>query len=191
MFWKLSNRITSLILPDSEEDDKEIYRYGLWILITTVFHWLEILLLGLLLHCVTESIIYLLILMVLRSYTGGYHATTSSKCNWLGIGCFIVNVVLSKVIVMIDSKLLMVIILLFVEIIIFWKAPIEHENKPLSDTEKVRYRKYSILLSIGICLLSILLYNRYIYEVSFAVVTMSMVGFMMVLELMLQRMRTR
>lgn len=187
MIWKLSNSIACFLVPDCEEEDKEIYSYGVWVLLSTIFTSLEVLLLGLVLHSVVESIIYLLILMILRSYTGGYHATTSAKCNMLSIGCFVGSVVLSKGLVMLDSKVVLGIILLAVEIIIFLKAPVEHENKPLSEKEKVQYRRYSIFLSLGICIAVVLLYDRYVQEVTFTVVMMLLVGFMMVLELVLQR----
>lgn len=187
MFWKLSNSIACFMLPDASKDDREIYSYGMWILLTTAFTSMEILLLGVLFQCVVESIIYLLVLMILRSYTGGYHATTSRKCNMLSIGCFVGNIVLSKCLVMVNSKGLLGILLLVVEIIIFCKAPVEHENKPLSEKEKVRYRKYSIFLSLVICVAIVLLYKRHVPEATFTVVTMLMVGVMMVLELVLQR----
>lgn len=191
MFWKLAEKISYNMVPEADEEDREVYAYGVWILLTTACNVLEILLLGLVFGCLTESVIYLLVLMVLRSYTGGYHASTSGKCNLMVIGFYLINIVLGKCLAKADSLLLVGVILLAVEVLIWKKAPVEHENKPLTDTEKVRYRRYSILLSAGVCVAVLCLYNRYRFPMAYMAVTMLMVGGMMLLELGLQKKRKR
>lgn len=186
MFWKISKRVAGYLVSGEDENEMEIYTYGVWVLLTTFLSVLEVLFLGFISHCLVESVIYLLILMVLRTYTGGYHASTSGKCNLLVICCFFVNVLLSKMLFYLDNTWITGGILLISMVIILWKAPVEHENKPLSDKEKVRYRRYSIVLSVIICFIVVCLYANCKFQMIYTVASMLMVALMMVVELMLQ-----
>lgn len=179
------------MLPEGGKDEREIYTYGVWVLITSLFDVIEVLILGVLFHRLPEAIIYLAILMVLRSYTGGFHASTFGRCNAMVLGCYLMNLVLSWGIVLAGGCWI-TLILLFVSVgYICYAAPVEHANKALTDAEKIRYRKYSILLSIAILVVVLLLYQQYEQQMSYAAVTMAMVAFMMLLELLLQRKRRR
>lgn len=189
MFWELSNKLACLMIPEAEEEDKEVYSYGIWILLTTIFNTLEILFLGVILHRFLESLIYLFVLMVLRTYTGGYHANTSMKCNILVIGFFLLNLLGEQCLVRMDNKGMVYTVLLLSELVIWNKAPIENDNKPLSEKEKVNYRRYSIILSLGVCMTVVFLGDRYERQMVFMALSMGMVALTMLLELILERRR--
>lgn len=57
-------------------DDEEIVRYGLEIMISKAFFAVIIAVIGLIMGCFAESIIFTISFSLLRQYGGGYHAET-------------------------------------------------------------------------------------------------------------------
>lgn len=66
-----------------EEDDIQIYLYGIKGGITIIVNILTTLLIGLFTGKMLEVIIFSLFLASLRSYSGGYHCSTKVGCFWL------------------------------------------------------------------------------------------------------------
>ena len=66
-----------------EEDDIQIYLYGIKGGITIIVNILTTLLIGWITGKMLEVIIFSLFLASLRSYSGGYHCRTKVGCFWL------------------------------------------------------------------------------------------------------------
>ena len=75
---RILNKIMSFILKnnDLDNDKAEIIRYGLEIVITKLFFIVIILIIGLIMNCIIESVAFAVSLSLLRQYGGGYHADT-------------------------------------------------------------------------------------------------------------------
>lgn len=63
-----------------EEEDLEIYEYGLQIMFLKLIHTCSIFIIGLLLGIAKEITIFMICYSLLRTYTGGFHAKTSLRC---------------------------------------------------------------------------------------------------------------
>ena len=68
-----------------EEEDLEIYEYGLQILFLKLIHTCSIFIIGLLLGIVKEIVIFMICYSLLRTYTGGFHAKTSMRCIFISL----------------------------------------------------------------------------------------------------------
>lgn len=68
-----------------EEDDKELYTYGFFILLSHLFYLAIAVLLGVLLGILTENLLFYIFFMLLRNYAGGFHAKSERVCTLLTI----------------------------------------------------------------------------------------------------------
>lgn len=158
-------------LTDNKENE-EIVRVGLEILITKVFFTITILIVGLLMKCFFESIVFTISFSMLREYGGGYHAESRTKCLVLS---FITLVVALGMIVlnnMFHVLMLPTFILSIISVIyILYKAPIDTSNKRLDKDEIRVYGNKARILTIIMFLVAVfLLYIRY-NNLAFAVLT--------------------
>ena len=79
----IANWILNLVCKncDIPNDLREAYQYGIGITISSIFNILLILLTSLLFRDVLSGVIFLLCFISLRTYSGGYHATTYLRCS--------------------------------------------------------------------------------------------------------------
>lgn len=150
MIARLSKRMASFFVRNDviKSEDEEVYEYGLQLLLSTVFNGIIALILAIISGTALQCVCYLAVFVLLRKSAGGFHAKTHFGC------CCILAVVLSLfimfikfvpnevygIVVAIAAAVSVVIILMF--------APLEHENKPISDKDKGRLRKISIIYAI-------------------------------------------
>lgn len=125
-------------------EEKEIYSYGLQLLIATILKISGLMILGYLTGNVLEMIIFVISFGILRTFAGGIHANSY-------LLCFITTVIVAYLSILVshqfegsDSIAVLSIILLLANIIVYRFSPIDSPNKPLTDTEKVINRKRSI-----------------------------------------------
>lgn len=138
----LANKICSINdITDSQK--REIIAYGLEILLSTSVSVLIITILAILLGTFWETILFLLPFMLLRTYSGGYHAQTHFRCFLILFIVFCVNLMLNlfninAVIIVLSALASVFIILRF--------APVEDKNHPLSKRQKNNNRKVCIIM---------------------------------------------
>lgn len=102
MISKLSNYLTGKLLSNGTigDEDKDLYIYGLFMLISHLMFFIIACIFGLILGCVFESIIFYIAFQFIRRYAGGYHASTETRCeifSTLSILASIVAIKLSKI----------------------------------------------------------------------------------------------
>ena len=94
-----------------------------------------------------EGLVFWIVLFVQRMYIGGYHAKTQLRCLFIS---WIVTIISFWIIKMDMSDRVLLYMMGVVTIIIWLAAPVEAENKPLSERERVLYRKIGKWM-MGIC----------------------------------------
>ena len=143
-------------ITDSEK--REIIAYGLEILLSTAVSVLIITILAILLGTFWETILFLLSFMLLRTYSGGYHAQTHFRCFLILFFAFSINFMLN--IFNINTTIIVFSALASVFIILRY-APVEDKNHPLSKKQKKNNRKIClIMLSILLVVCIILFLNQ-------------------------------
>ena len=137
-------------------EDVSIYTYGLEVLISTAFSFLTILVIGLLFSALFEAVFFLSVLVVLRRFTGGYHAKTYIGCNLSCSLLFITSLFLNRVL---SFNLVALIIIHFLGlIIILLIAPVENINKPLSLSKRRVNKKRAVIACLALSMITILLF---------------------------------
>ena len=141
---KVINNFTEYLIKNNiiEEKRREIYAYGLNQLIVYLYNFLTVIIVGWIFGMVWQSIAFTVFYMMIRPYAGGYHARTPKMCYVFSLIMIIAVLFLIKIIPL--NGLLYLLIYAFSSIVIFKLSPVEDENKPLDDIERVVFRKRAI-----------------------------------------------
>lgn len=159
----LSKLIALFLLKKEIFEQKEYnkIRYGLEIIFSAVINILIVLIPAVILHKKVISICFVLLFILIRKYSGGYHADTHLKCNILfGILYFFV-IIFTKVY---ERDFLyrfhdLLLLMLVSSLVIIYVAPIENTNKKIDIDDKLKFKKIVLLLIIISDLLGIICYN--------------------------------
>ena len=118
---------------------------------------------SLIMQMVIACIIFLALFMLLRSYVGGIHMHTYKSCFL--VSCLVTCgvLVLSKYFSLNSITAFFVSIVILVGI--FFMTPIEHENRPVTASEKNYFEKQKrkILLCIFVCLILVFVFRQKVY----------------------------
>lgn len=129
----------------------DVYVYGTELTLSFIITVSIILIAGLIFGDVIGAIIFLLVYILLRRFTGGYHASTYFRCKIITVAVFLISLIASHIL---NVFWWMYIILFTIgNVVIYILAPIENSNKPLNVAEK---KKYKLLSHIVFSILSIL-----------------------------------
>lgn len=158
MITRLSKRMASFFVCQKiiEKNDEEVYEYGLQLLLSTVLNAVIALLLATVSGTIIQCLFYLSVFVVMRKSAGGFHAKTHLGCCCILVAilcCFIafIKIAPSNVYIVVSAISLIISV-----VTILFFAPLEHENKPLNNEDKVRLRKISIVYMLIIFCLVIL-----------------------------------
>jgi accessory gene regulator B len=128
-----------------EEEDAEVYSYGMELLLSTVFNFAVAIAIAVITRSFIPCLVNLTAFLTLRVNAGGYHADTHLGCTMTLVSVMLVFIFAEKNIsetAMYFSSLLM---LMLSNTIIIMLSPVEHPNKPLDDDMKIRLRNKSVL----------------------------------------------
>jgi len=153
MFKKfIDGLLGMLILRESiKEDEKELYAYGLELAVGIIINILTTIFIGMIFGMILESMIFLLIYIPIRSYAGGYHATSNLKCYFLS--CLLIIFVLLVISYIPDKSYINIVIgvICVATPSILILAPIEDYNKPIDEEERQVFKhKIRLILSFYI-----------------------------------------
>ena len=158
MLEKVSDRIAALLVSQGIilEEDSDIYSYGLALIISFLFNTVVMLIVGALVHRFIETLLFLAVFVLLRSFTGGYHADTFLKCMLITFSTYSLVIILSSIEV-ITPIYLSCLAIGFV--IVLFTAPVEHPNKEISERKKVHHKITSSVMYIIFSVIGILVNN--------------------------------
>lgn len=181
----VSSKILSFIFKFMEilPEMKDTYQYGIEITISSIINVMLILLCFFALGDIFAGITYLAIFIFLRSYTGGYHATTYLRCNIAMVVTFIISFVLYKIITCYVFPLFIcetAAIVNLIPIIIF--SPVSNKHKPLNDKQRKRSYKLSLLIASTLSLIGLILYTLEIFIGAIIIITVTMVSMLIIIE---------
>ena len=175
MINKLSSLISSKFVEHNiiSKSVKDVYRYGIEITISSIIGFVISCLIGLLFCMLMQTMLFYVLFILLRSMTGGYHAKTYLKCNFILsiITLFIVTFSKAAYEMQISFGILTLLFLPSIAIFI-WIAPVENVNKPIKAEKRVYWKSISIVTSVLLYLLSLLLYkSQHTLEATVIVIT--------------------
>lgn len=190
MINKLSSLISSKFVEHNiiSKSVKDVYRYGIEITISSIIGFVITCLIGLLFRMLMQTMLFYVIFILLRSMTGGYHAKTYLKCNFIFsiITLFIVTFSKAAYEMQISFGILTLLFLPSIAIFI-WIAPVENLNKPIKSEKRVYWKSISIVTSVLLYLLSLLLYkSQHTLEATVIVITIFSVSVLCMIPIIQQ-----
>lgn len=146
MFTSLTEKAVNYLLYKNviDNDHQEIYRYGLGQIFSTTLNILTTLLLGIIFGEIYQSLIFVFAFMILRTYSGGYHAKTPIRCYFLTTISIAAGLSAMKFILI--NRFICLGLLILSSLIIITLSPIGAANKPLDEIEKIIYKKKTIIV---------------------------------------------
>lgn len=126
----ISNRI---IAVNGQGEDKEIYTYGLQILLNTLLSIGVVLLIGSAANELWGTVIFLFCYCSLRLFAGGLHVDTNNKCMSIFVGGYILVLCILKC-VDITLKIDVIAILVLFNICILMWAPVDVPNNDFGES---------------------------------------------------------
>lgn len=152
MIKYISQKIVEKLSKDKVIDYKlrSVYIYGFEILISNILGFSTVITLGMIFDKTLNSVYFLIILLSLRIYTGGYHAKNYFYCNLILNLSFLICLFVSKN-CLINLNLLYILelpVLILATIIIFIFIPLENKNKPIRNKKMIYKLKSASLYTI-------------------------------------------
>lgn len=188
MITSLSLKITSFLENNMriEPDMVDIYRYGIEVTLSSLLNIILVVIAGVLTNDILASITFLCVFILLRSFTGGYHATTYMRCNTIMVLTFLSVKAIS--IFLFHQSLCIKLILLFVFLLpVIVLAPVKNIHKVLSEQKRKSNRIFAIVTYITFAIISVVvIYNKLIYG-SIIIATLISVSVMILIEIFMQR----
>lgn len=160
MISKLSAYLTEKLLSNGTigDEDKELYIYGLFMLLSQLMFFIIACIFGLVLNCIFESIIFYIAFQFMRKFAGGYHASTETRCEILSTLSILACIVVIRLSRTYDFQTVLLIISAISAVCIFVFCPLDTPEKPLSDKEFRYFRKISWLILFVIVITVIVSY---------------------------------
>ena len=152
MIGQLSEKIVSYLIAFETipEADRELYQYGVFLLISQILYFTITLILGFALGIVFESIVFFVAFQSIRQIAGGYHATTETKCEILSAGVILLSLIFIKLVNENSLFTHALAIALVCAIVIFLLAPLDTVQRLLSYDEYTAFRKKTRIILIVI-----------------------------------------
>lgn len=129
---KVSEKIVSMLFSDNEKYPKEVYVYGLNLILSSTITTVLLLIVGLSIGYLIETVLFIISFSFLRIFTGGLHSKSYIMCNIYTIVLFLCTI--SVYIFFNDycGELTVYGPILLISILLIKKtAPIENEKKPM------------------------------------------------------------
>lgn len=158
MISKLSNRITQNLLKRNviQYEEKELYDYGLFMIISYTMFFLLSILFGLILNIPCSSILFYIVFCLVRNFAGGIHANSEIKCDVITTISILISEILIKV--FIDYNLIWIafVMLIISSISLCVIKPVSSSQKEISQQEKLYFHKKVIVLTVLAVIVSII-----------------------------------
>lgn len=158
---KLATLISKRFLKMSIITEKyfEVYVYGLELVLSFIFTSVIILTIGVVCNQFVSALIFISVFVLLRRFTGGYHADTHLKCKLWMAGLYIVNMILTIYLPLNYVFFIVLCIIGLIFVCIF--SPIENKYKPIELHRRPKIKIISIIIYILISTLGIVMHFKF------------------------------
>ena len=187
---KISQSVVAFICRNMQVDDEmaEVYKYGIEIIVSSLINFLLILISSLILGDLLAGIVFMTLFVLLRSYTGGYHAETYLRCNIAFICTYLATYVIAQAISVVEHNIVITgvaLVLAYIPIWIF--APVKNRHKYLSEG-KIRFSRVvsAVVYFLSTVIAMILCINNIWYGYLLAITDIS-ISLLVMVEVFMQK----
>ena len=170
-----------------DESDKEVYLYGYQMLIEFCINILVSVLIAFVFQAFVEVIIFTIAFLLIRGYVGGYHAKTSLGCFCWSASILIGSVVMVKIVSVQEVWQWFFLLEIMAMPCVFKCSPIPTANKPITDNERINFKKKVKQIYILELIVELLLVLLGLREYALSILAVHVVLFVMVIAEFLQK----
>ena len=183
MLEKVSKSITNSLRKKGIVLDEfaDVYQYGFELLLSFLISTGLVIIAGIIVNRFIETLVFLIVFISLRSFTGGFHAMKYWICTVSTFGVYSLVMFVSSYVSV--NFYVFYILFLIGSIILYIKAPVENPNKELTKKQKSNYKWISLALFFGLTLIG------YVFVKSNSAIS-STVYFTLIIDLVLMFVRT-
>lgn len=131
------------------EEDYELYEYAIYSLFFLWSPMIMAIIFGMILKITIKAIIFIIPFMLIRKYSGGYHAKNISVCL---VSSCILMIMFLIILKYIKVSIVLDVTTCFSALIIAIFSPVDSANRRLEDTEVKRFSKISIIITFFVLL---------------------------------------
>ncbi|WP_372998879.1 accessory gene regulator ArgB-like protein [Lutispora sp.] len=156
-------------------EDKDIYYYGLQLIVSTIIKGMGLMAIALLFDKAIEAMIFIGVFGVLRINAGGFHLDTYFKCFVVTSASMMLCIWIGSTIPLSLIPYIITCCLVITTLLILLYAPVDNPNRPLNGNEHKKFRIRSLNAIIFLAIVIISLYflklelHRYICIASLAI----------------------
>lgn len=185
----LSRRVTRCLVRMGiiEKRDWDIYEYSINTLFEMLTNILLTIIMGIMLDKLVLTILFLGIVVPVRSFIGGCHAKTAIRCFCLSILVYLICIISPTYLLEVPNWIYILIVFVSGGIICWW-APVDCVQKPISMGERERMALCSKISVLIICVLFAIITGM--GEKTLAI-EISLIMMYFVLTLMIEKLRKR
>lgn len=167
MYTRFISKATQVICTNSKIDDKDtrlVIEYGLNSAISIGVTFISLLVVSCIMGILTEVMLISVFSLLLRMGSGGSHSKTFIGCYlitlvvFIGLGFLLSNIDETSIGVGIDILVIIGFLLSF-SLVVF-KAPVDCEEKRISNKRKIHFKRLSIILCICVFVLQLGLIHK-------------------------------
>lgn len=148
-----------------KEEDRDVYQYSIEVVAALIVNIVSACALFVVFGRLSEGLIFFAVFFPLRTYSGGYHASTHLKCYLLSMAIMLIVICCLSIISQSSYYMLSAVLGFFSTLTIFMFSPVEDKNRPLDEKEVKVYRKISlrVLAVEGLALILLLISHMEFY----------------------------
>lgn len=173
MITKLSGKLIEFLLKKSYVlyEDKALYEYGLFMLLSYVVFFSIALILGFGFNIPFSAVLFFVSFGIARNFAGGIHAKSELKCNFFTTSLIIIGEILVKIFINYNLIKIASLLLVISSIVLCVMKPIASPEKEITKKEKEIFHKKLIVFLMFILVISIgsMLIKCYNIVMSFSV----------------------
>lgn len=152
MIHAWAENISSFFIDNSviSENDRKVYSYCFELLISELINILIILAVAILSKQYVNIAVFLIAFLLLRKWTGGYHANTHYGCTLI-LFLILTLFIVSEIVLSYNAKYILQFFNIFTSLpIICIFAPVDNSNKPIKDEQRKKFKTYCIIITVAL-----------------------------------------
>lgn len=190
MIAELSNCIIKSVSKSIDIDPEfyDYYKYGIEITISSIINISLILLFGLIIGSFFSAVCFLLCVIPLRQFCGGYHASTYFRCNSTFLLAFLIDYLIARMFALVNIPLNILETISLISVIpIILYAPVPNVHKSKNQVRDKKCHVISVILGVVISIISLLFFEANLFVSSLIITSQATVSILIILEIILQR----
>ena len=135
----------------TEEEYREVIKYGRGMLINIIIGVVAAVVIAVYMGMLKKGVVFLMLLLPLRQYCGGYHMKNHNKCIVASIIIYFLQLMLIKNLKVTIS--VQIVMLIFALVIILMLAPVDNINNKMNYEDKSYFNNRVIFICYFYCII--------------------------------------